>query len=506
MTPFSNSLQFRLYTVFGVLVAFMVAFIAVITQSAYQVNSLNHQSTTAESQRANTYIIIALLHRYSEGNDETARNSIVAFVQEAQNNLNRSELQLRNGKPDEYIAGLNDPNLLSMLDPIDRSKQQFEQAISALLAADSSHWETLIRNVETTGTTLATYAERLVQGTQELWRQIINSNATFITAIVLFMFVALAVATATIISAVRAIRALAKTAHTFAEGNLSARAAENSVNEIAQVGRTFNKMADEITLLVTNLEQQVVAALRAQERAEKADQVKSAFLASMSHELRTPLNAIINFSKFVHMGLMGPINDQQKDTLSKVVQSSVHLLNLINDVLDISKIESGALKLFVEVNIDLGQIVRETCSTAEALLAGKPVRLESRIADDIPLVDIDQKRFRQIMNNILSNACKFTDEGFISVRARRNGDEIEIAVEDTGPGIAAEDTDAVFESFKQTETGLRQGSGTGLGMPISKNLAEAMGGRLWFESAVGKGTTFFVSLPLHIQEPNAVFA
>lgn len=234
----------------------------------------------------------------------------------------------------------------------------------------------------------------------------------------------------------------------------------------------------------------------ARERAERSDQVKSAFLASMSHELRTPLNSIINFARFVYDGDTGPVNEQQKEFLSEVVGSGVHLLNLINDVLDMSKIEAGSLNLFIEDDISLNALLTSTVSTGRSLLKDKSVNLVKDVDENLPLIRADRQRILQILLNIISNACKFTEQGEIKVSAQCKDNAIVIAIADTGAGIAPEDVGTVFEAFKQTKTGLRQGGGTGLGMPIAKNLTEAHGGRLWLQSEVGKGTTFFVSLPI----------
>lgn len=236
---------------------------------------------------------------------------------------------------------------------------------------------------------------------------------------------------------------------------------------------------------------------KSKEEAERANTIKSAFLASMSHELRTPLNSIINFTRFVVDGDTGPINEQQKELLGEVVTSGKHLLNLINDVLDMSKIEAGSLRLFVEDQVNLNAILDSAATTGRSLLVDKPVRLVMAAEDGLPTIRCDRQRVLQILLNIISNACKFTPEGEITVRAHVAGDEVIISVADQGAGIAPEDQPAVFEAFKQTKTGLRQGGGgTGLGMPIARNLAEAHGGRLWLESEPGKGATFYVALPI----------
>ena len=259
--------------------------------------------------------------------------------------------------------------------------------------------------------------------------------------------------------------------------------------------RILTTLAEQIAIAVQNAQlfETVQAALI---EAELASSVKSAFLASMSHELRTPLNSVINFTKFVAKGTVGPVNEEQEQMLNEVIDSAKHLLTLINDVLDMSKIESGTLNLFVEENVDLNPIINSVLSTGRSLIGDKPITLTSSVEPSLPLIRADRQRILQIFLNIMSNACKFTDEGSVKISARQQGDTIEISVHDTGPGIAPDDQPDVFEPFKQTDTGLRQGGGTGLGMPISKNLAEAHGGRMWLESEPGKGATFFVVIPV----------
>ncbi len=254
-------------------------------------------------------------------------------------------------------------------------------------------------------------------------------------------------------------------------------------------------LAAQIAVAVRNA-QLFAEAENARHEAEQSNKVKSQFLASMSHELRTPLNAILNFSQFIARGIMGPVTPDQVEALNSVVDSGKHLLNLINDVLDISKIESGAMRLFVDSNLEPGKVVTWVQQMAQPLVENKPVKVETDVSNDLPAIVGDERRVRQIMLNLVSNACKFTENGSVTIGAHRNNGDILFYVRDTGPGIAPEDHEAIFEIFRQTESGLRHGGGTGLGLPISRRLAEAHGGQLWLESTPGHGATFFVSLPI----------
>ncbi len=242
------------------------------------------------------------------------------------------------------------------------------------------------------------------------------------------------------------------------------------------------------------------------EQLRTLDQMKSQFLASMSHELRTPLNAILNFTEFVSMGMLGPVNDKQHEVLDKSLGSGKHLLALINDVLDITKIEAGMMQLFVESDIDLRKEIDAVTAATEIMIKDKPVQFIKIIPDDLPLMVGDRRRIRQILLNLLSNATKFTESGTIRFSVEIEQDQgqsignIRFTVRDTGPGIALEDQALIFEPFVQTEVGIRHTGGTGLGLPISKRLVEAHGGRLWLESDPGHGAAFFVTLPVQSEE------
>ncbi|MFN8371797.1 MAG: histidine kinase dimerization/phospho-acceptor domain-containing protein, partial [Anaerolineae bacterium] len=248
---------------------------------------------------------------------------------------------------------------------------------------------------------------------------------------------------------IRPLERLRLSAVRFGRGDYGQRAEVKAQDEVGQLALTFNAMADNIERLVKVLEREIEVSEEARERAERSDQVKSSFLASMSHELRTPLNSIINFTKFVAKGTVGPVNEEQQQMLDDVIDSARHLLGLINDVLDMSKIESGSLKLFVEDNVDLNALLNAAVNTSRSLLIEKSVTLETAIDGHLPLLRADRQRILQVLLNLLSNACKFTEEGYIMVSASQRGDEVEISIQDTGPGIDEDEQTSVFEAFKQ---------------------------------------------------------
>ncbi len=238
---------------------------------------------------------------------------------------------------------------------------------------------------------------------------------------------------------------------------------------------------------------------QALEEMREADQLKSQFLANMSHELRTPLNSIIGFSKVILKGIDGPVTDTQREDLTAIYNAGQHLLGLISDMLDISRIEAGKLDLSFE-EVDVTEIMEGVMTTAVGLVKDKPIELLTDIPEEMPTILADRMRVRQVLLNLVSNAAKFTEEGQIAVSARHVTEpepEILIAVADTGIGISPQNVEKLFEPFSQVDPSpTRKSGGTGLGLSIARHLVELHGGRIWVESTLGEGSTFAFTLPL----------
>jgi signal transduction histidine kinase len=234
---------------------------------------------------------------------------------------------------------------------------------------------------------------------------------------------------------------------------------------------------------------------------ETANRHKSEFLANMSHELRTPLTAIIGFSEVLSEKLFGELNDKQNEYMDDIVSSGRHLLSLINDILDLSKVEAGRMELDL-TKFDLPTAIDNALILVRERATRHGIMLRHTVDEQLGEVLGDERKFKQILLNLLSNAVKFTAEGgHIDVDAALTNGAVEISVSDTGIGIATENQETIFEEFRQVGTDFsKKREGTGLGLTLTRKFVELHGGKIWVESAVGKGSTFTFTLPLQPRE------
>lgn len=317
----------------------------------------------------------------------------------------------------------------------------------------------------------------------------------------------------------RPVENLAEKAKKFADGDMNVSVQVNTEDEIGVLGKTFNYMVESVSSTNRKLEEEIkrktdllnerTRLLTLLEAANKElrelDKLKSTFLANMSHELRTPMNAIIGYTELLLDGVDGPINEEQKKSLKKVVANARHLLQLINDVLDISKIESGKMKLSPK-EIDIKWLIESVLPTFEPLIEQKNLSLTINIPEDMPLIYGDEDKIKQILINLLSNAIKFTHKGGININAKISERGVkqgelpifaEICIEDTGIGIKEEDLGKIFDKFVQVDlTTVRQYEGTGLGLSIARGLVSLHKGIIWATSKLGEGSKFCFTIPI----------
>ncbi|MBI3595990.1 MAG: response regulator [Nitrospirae bacterium] len=335
----------------------------------------------------------------------------------------------------------------------------------------------------------------------------------------------------------RPVQGMINTAILVSQGDLTKSVDVVSQDELGQLARIFNRMTDslrerdaqlqrqfqdlelthedlrqttkELEVYKDQLEMKVrerteelatknVELQALMEKAQESDRLKTQFLANMSHELRTPLNAIIGFAQVLLEGIDGPITEVQQKDLTAVYQSGKHLLEMINDILDVAKIEAGHMTLSLE-EVRLEEIVQSVLSSAKGLIKGKAIEFRTEIEEGLSAIRADRMRLRQVMLNLISNAIKFTAKGSIRIKAVKKPEAICVSVTDTGLGIRPEDLPKLFKEFRQLDASTtRNYGGTGLGLVIVKRFIELHGGRIWVESQYGVGSTFSFNLPFEL--------
>ncbi len=281
-------------------------------------------------------------------------------------------------------------------------------------------------------------------------------------------------------------------------GNFKAKIEIQSEDEIGELATSFNKMAEDLEKSIDSQRQAQKIQLE-NERLVYTSKAKSEFLANMSHELRTPLNSIIGFSELLKQKTFGELKEKQERHVDNIITSGKFLLNLINDILDLSKVEAGKMELVIE-KVPVPEIINESLILIKERAAKHKVILKKELDPHLDIIETDNMRFKQVLFNLLSNAVKFSkpDGGTITITAKKEGDMAKFSVSDTGIGIREDDLSKLFNNFEQLDSGVaRHFGGSGLGLAISKKLVELHGGNIWAESKFGEGSTFYFTIPIN---------
>ena len=291
---------------------------------------------------------------------------------------------------------------------------------------------------------------------------------------------------------------LKDTATEIGKGNFKINLEIQSNDEIGELGMSFNRMAKELEKTI-DVQKEAQEVQLENERLVSAGKAKSEFLANMSHELRTPLNSIIGFSQLLKEKTFGGLNEKQEHQVDNVIVSGKFLLNLINDILDLSRIEAGKMDLIFE-KIPVSETINEILILMNEKAAKNKIKIKKEFDPQLEFIEADKQRFKQILFNLLSNAAKFSkpEGGTITITAVKEGNRAIFSVSDTGIGIREEDLGKLFNKFEQLDSGLtKHYGGSGLGLAISKKLVRLQGGDIWIESNFGEGTKVFFTIPIN---------
>lgn len=366
-------------------------------------------------------------------------------------------------------------------------------------------WLTLTEEAEPIALTLIDAVNRFTEMKEDEILNLSKENVKrgqslvfFGIAITLFsIFLALVLAWILKNSMVKPILLLNQGTRRLSEGDLDYRVTIDGHDEFGQLGEAFNQMGNRLNGLIRKLNETNQRLVAESRNALAANRLKSEFLATISHELRTPLNGIIGFAEVLKEGLFGPLNAKQQEYVTYIVDNANHQLDLINDLLDLSKIEAGKMELHLH-SVDVESFFAKTLVVIQERAKNQGISLSYKNLSSVEQIELDPKRVTEIMNNLLSNAVKFTPKGgAISVTIRQSREFLLVSVQDTGIGIRKKSLEKIFLPFYQDEGALdRRFDGTGLGLNLTRRLVELHGGEITVESEVGKGTTFTFSLPL----------
>jgi signal transduction histidine kinase len=457
---------------------------------------LQQRGTTYRELQAESVEILGLLHDAKSPGSCFAEFDCLRVSNGLTNRI-ASVVSLRGKADDPANLGFVPPDdEKGMLAQIARDYLRLQDLAGRIIASSDFRDEASVRafrEAEAVAGEIKKLADSLVVITQDRAKTLIRENQTafvdsqglFITVAAVSVLVALLLGYLLSGSIVGPVRRMQIRLAAIASGDFSSHVQVSNRDELGSLAANLNRMNDELGRLYEEL--------------EAASRHKSEFLATMSHELRTPLNAIIGFSQVLKQQMYGPLNERQADYVDDVLSSGQHLLNLINDILDLAKVEAGRMELQPST-FDLPELLENAASMVRERATRQGTGLTVAVDGSVGAMEGDERKVKQVLFNLLSNAVKFTPSGGkVTLAARAADEQVVISVHDTGIGISAEEQEKIFEEFYQVGASRTQ-EGTGLGLALTRRLVELHHGRLTVESEPGVGSTFTATMPLHQAE------
>ena len=498
-----NSMRFQLILAVVLLTGLVLSATVQNIESQNQTIAIEVAWRDVQNLRPNAYLLASLSRRILSSDTEEVAQSL---IQTTRNTITLANTQLGNINHSETFSSY--PEITPLLNSVGQQWKNYISLLETFLDGDDVVRAELIAQIETSAINVSTFTDRIGTAVEEIRAGQTQSSRETTLLYGGIAIIVVIIATIIIFRIALSISHLEQRMQGYATGDFQSRANTQTFSEISAVAQIFNKTADDLNLTIEGLQQQTIAlqnardeALASQRIATEHSRLKSEFLSTMSHELRTPLNAIEGFTSIMLSGMGIDLSPRAEDMVKRISANSKRLLQLINDFLDLSRIEAGRLELAKD-RISPEVLVRKWEREVSVLAEEKGLAFTANVSPDLPPTILgDEDALSKIAINLLSNAFKFTHEGQVSLDLQRVNGNWTIAVRDTGIGIPPHAREYIFDEFRQVDgSSKRMYGGTGLGLALVQKLARAMGGNVSLQSEVNEGSTFTVNLPLEIAE------
>lgn len=448
-------------------------------------------------QKAEVFRQAELVRRLEGAEDEAEIEAIINMLTESIELFDERQGILTTGS--DELEPFAEPRLLPLLSDMNNAWGQYRSVLLAYTESEIAEPETLSVELDRQSTRVFALATQLENATEFNLQQSRQELIQFSLRDMILAAIVLVFGIYNAVSFVRTTGKLQRAAKSFGAGDDEAKAPTKTFTELAAVGLAFNSMAERLNLTIEELKVARDEAIEGQRLAQESSRLKSEFLSTMSHELRTPLNAIEGFTSIMLGGMGVELSPKAEGMLQRVSANSKRLLHLINDFLDLSRIESGRLELVTEP-LSPHVLAQKWQNEVGVLAAEKKLNFVVNVSDDLPPIILsDEDALTKVAINLLSNAFKFTHEGHVMLDLQRNNGYWSLSVTDTGIGIPVYAREYIFDEFRQVDgSSKRKYGGTGLGLSLVQKIARAMNGSVTLQSEVDKGSTFTVTLPLEV--------